>query len=145
MLNVKTSVGWNTIPLHHVCEISFVLAKWLQNMTKCQNTLTVLTLRWKIFLQDVRVGQMYMTDVGTTQDNFILPAHPVVGLPISQNWLDRMKRIHDHIIPIILPSGKNILTDMVLKITILQSRLGSRSAFSLPLMPTKYNVFINKI
>ena len=32
---------------------------------------------------------MCMTDVGTTQDNFILPALPVEGLPISQDWLDR--------------------------------------------------------
>ena len=33
--------------------------------------------------------QMCMTDAGTTQDNFILPAPPVGGLPISQDWLDR--------------------------------------------------------
>ena len=32
-----------------------------------------------------------MTNVGTTQDNFILPASPVGGLPISQDWLDRMR------------------------------------------------------
>ena len=32
-----------------------------------------------------------MTDAGTTQDNFILPAPPVEGLPISQDWLDRWK------------------------------------------------------
>ena len=29
-----------------------------------------------------------MTDADTTQDNFILPAPPVGGLPISQDWLD---------------------------------------------------------
>ena len=34
---------------------------------------------------------MCMTDAGTTQDYFILPAPPVGGLPISQDWLDRMK------------------------------------------------------
>ena len=50
-----------------------------------------------------------MTDAGTTQDNFILPAPPVGGLPISQDRLDRTKLIHDHTIPIILPRGKNIL------------------------------------
>ena len=33
------------------------------------------------------MGQMYVTDTGTTQDNFILPAPPVGGLPISQDWL----------------------------------------------------------
>ena len=36
------------------------------------------------------MGQMCMTDAGTTQDYFILPAPPVGGLPISQDWLDRM-------------------------------------------------------
>ena len=35
-----------------------------------------------------------------------LPAPPVGGLPISQDWLDRMK-----LVPIILPSGKDILAD----------------------------------
>ena len=31
-----------------------------------------------------------MTDAGTTPDDFILPAPPVVGgLPISQDWLHR--------------------------------------------------------
>ena len=55
------------------------------------------------------MGQMHMTDAGTTQDNFILPALPVGGLPISQDWLDRMKLVHNHTIPIILPSRKNIL------------------------------------
>ena len=57
------------------------------------------------------MGQMSMTDVGMTQDNFILPAPLVGGLPISHDWLDRMKLVHDHTIPIILPSGKNILAD----------------------------------
>ena len=42
-----------------------------------------------------------MTDAGTTQDNFILPALPV-GLPISQDWLDRMKLVRDHTNPITL-------------------------------------------
>ena len=36
------------------------------------------------------MGEMCMTDEGLTQDNFILPAPPV-GLPISQDWLDRVK------------------------------------------------------
>ena len=48
---------------------------------------------------------------GTTQDNFMLPAPPVGGLPISQDWLDRMKLVHDCTIPIILPIGKDILAD----------------------------------
>ena len=59
-----------------------------------------------------------MTDTGTTQDNFILPAPPVGGLPISQNWLDKMKLVYDRTIRIILPSGKNILVNMVFKINI---------------------------
>ena len=42
---------------------------------------------------DLLMGQMCMTDAGTTQDNFILPASPVGGLPISQDWLDRMKLV----------------------------------------------------
>ena len=48
---------------------------------------------------------------GTTQDNFILPAPRVGGLPLSQDWLDRMKLFHDRTIPIILPSIKDILAD----------------------------------
>ena len=32
-------------------------------------------------------------------DNFILPAPPVGGLTISQDWLDRMKLIRDRTIP----------------------------------------------
>ena len=55
--------------------------------------------------------QMCMTDADTTQDNFILPALPVGGLPISQDRLDRMKLVRNHTIPIILPSGKNILIE----------------------------------
>ena len=50
-----------------------------------------------------------MADTGTTQDNFILPAPPV-GLPISQDWFDRMKLVHDRTIPIILPRGRVDLT-----------------------------------
>ena len=65
-----------------------------------------------------------MTDAGTTQDNFILPAPPVGGLPISQDWLDRMKLVYNRSVPIILPSGKS------------KTDLAAESAFSLPLMPT---------
>ena len=65
-----------------------------------------------------------MTDAGTTQDNFILPAPPVGGLPISQDWLDRIKFVYDRSVPIILPSGKS------------KTDLAAESAFSLPLMPT---------
>ena len=36
---------------------------------------------------------MCMTDAGTNQDNFILPAPPVGGLPLSQDWLDREREM----------------------------------------------------
>ena len=55
-----------------------------QNVANCQNKLTVLTLKWRMFCEDVRISQMCITDAGTTQDNFILP-----GLPISQVWLGK--------------------------------------------------------
>ena len=67
-----------------------------------------------------------MTDAGTTQDNFILPAPPVGGLPISQDWLDRTKLVCNRTIPIILPSGKNILVDTMFKIIIGYTNLGMR-------------------
>ena len=54
------------------------------------------------------MGQMCMTDAGTTQDYFILSAPPVGGLPISHDWLDRMKLVYDRTVPIILPSVKDI-------------------------------------
>ena len=97
-----------------------------QNVAKCQNTLTVLTQKWMIFLQDIWMGQMRMTDAGTTQDNFILPAPPVGRLPISQDWLDRMKLTRNRTISIILPSGKNILVDTMFKIIIGYTNLGMR-------------------
>ena len=82
-----------------------------------------------------------MTDTGTTQDNFIHPAPPVGGLPISHDWLDRMKLVRDRTIPIILPSGKNILADTMFQIITGYTNLGkskadltAESAFSLPLM-----------
>ena len=64
-----------------------------------------------------------MTDAGTTQDYFILPAPPVGGLPISQDWLDRMKLVRDRTI---LPSGKDILVDTMFKIIIGYTNLGTR-------------------
>ena len=64
------------------------------------------------------MGQMCMTDAGTTQDNLILPALSVGGLPISQDRPDRMKFVHDRTIPIIFASGKNILVNMLVKIRI---------------------------
>ena len=70
------------------------------------------------------MGQMCMTDAGTTQD-FILPAPPVGRLPISKDWLDRMKLVHDRTVPIILPSGKDILVDTMFKIIIGYTNLGS--------------------
>ena len=74
------------------------------------------------------MGQMRMTDAGTTlsADNFFLPAPPVGGLPISQDWLDRMKLVQDRTVPIILPSGKNILVDTMFKIIIGYTNLGTR-------------------
>ena len=62
--------------------------------------------------------QICMTDAGMTQNYFILPALPVGGLPISQDWLDRMKLVCNHTNSIILPSGKNILADTMFKIII---------------------------
>ena len=106
------------------------------------------------------MGQMCMTDASTTQDNFILPAPPVGGLPISQDWLDRMKLIQDRTVPIILPSGKDILVDAMFKIITwytnlgtrqLQGRLGSRICLFIALnaimagYPTKNNVFFGNI
>ena len=101
-----------------------------------------------------------MTDAGTTQDNFIIPAQPVGGLPISQDWLGRMKLVRNSTIPIILPSGKNILVDTMFKIILgytnlgmrqIQCRLGSRVCpFITPNAnmagyPTKNNVFFGTI
>ena len=70
---------------------------------------------------------MCMTDAGTTQNNFILPALPVGGLPISQDWLDRMKLVRDRISPVIL----NILADTMFKISIGHTNLG-REATPVP-------------
>ena len=67
-----------------------------------------------------------MADTGTTQNNFILHAPPVIGLPISQDWLNRMKVIRDRTIPIILPSGKDILADEIFKISVGYTNLGTR-------------------
>ena len=131
-----------------------------QNVVNCQNTLTVLTLRWRILLSRCRNVSSSMTDAGTTQDNFIPSAPPVAGLPISQDKLDKMKLVRDRTIPIILPFGNNILVNMVFKINIgytnlntmqIQSRLGCRVClFSDPNAnmtgyPTCNNVFIGKI
>ena len=131
-----------------------------QNVSHCQNTLTVLTPRWRVFAQAIRMGQMCMTDAGTAQDYFILPALPVEGLPISQDGLDRMKLVRDRTIPIILPSGKNILVNMMFKVSVghtnhdtrqIQNRLGTRVCLfiapnaNMAGYPTKGNVFIGKI
>ena len=75
-----------------------------------------------------------MTEADTKQDNVFLPALPVRGLPISQDRFDRMKLVRNPTIPIILPSGNNLLVIMVFKIRIryinldtrqIQSRLGT--------------------
>ena len=56
-------------------------------------------------------SNVYDRYAGHDTNNFILPAPPVGGLPISQDWLDRMKLVHHRTVPIILPSGKHILAD----------------------------------
>ena len=53
-----------------------------QTVANCQNTLTVLTLRWRVFLWYVWMDQTYVTDVGTTQDNFI----PDLVMPHVTSW-----------------------------------------------------------
>ena len=110
-----------------------------QNVANCQNTLTVLPQRWKIFLQDIWMGQMRMTDAGTTQDNFILLAPPVGGLPISQDWLDRMKLVQDRTVPIILPSGKDILVDTMFKIIIGYTTILSYALWTL--LRVRFDIF----
>ena len=91
------------------------------------------------------MGQMCMTDAGTTQDNFFPPAPPVGELPISQDWLDRMNLVHDHT-PVIMLSGKNILAETMFKnhyrvhqpwheTTPVQTWQQSLRFFFLPLMP----------
>ena len=77
----------NTFPC-----LSKIIARH-QNVTNCQNTLIMHTLRWRIFLQNVWMGQICMTDAGTIQDNYILPATPVGGLPYAIQIHD----IHAHI------------------------------------------------
>ena len=73
---------------HHISHTKYILSFFSkiialhQNVSHCQNTLTVLTQRWRIFAQDIWMGQMCMTDAGTTQDYFIISALPVGGLPI---------------------------------------------------------------
>ena len=120
-----------------------------QNVSNCQNTLTLLTYGW--MYEWVRcVWQM------RAWHNTISS----VGLPIPLDRLDKMKFLPERTIPIILPSRKNILVNMVFKITVgytnldtrqIQSRLGSRVClFIAPntIMagyPTKNNVFISKI
>ena len=104
---------------------------------------------------DIRMGEMCMTDAGTRQDNSIFPAPP-----IYEDWLDRMKLVRDSTIPIILPSGKNILVDTMFKMIIgytnlgmrqIQCKLGSKVCLFVALnasmagYPTKNNVFIGKI
>ena len=71
-------------------------------------------------------GQMCMTDAGTTQDDFILPALPVGRLPISHDRFERMMLVCNHTIPIILPSGKNILADTMFKIIVGYTNLGTK-------------------
>ena len=164
--NNTISVGWNlndsiTSLLPNISFLS--RAKWLHS-TKRWWTVRI---HWQSshwgggsFLKIYEWGQMCMTDAGTTQNNFTLPAPPVGGLPISQDWLDRMKLVRNRTVPIILPSGKNILAATTFKISVgytnlgmrqIQCRLGSRVCpFITPNSnmagySTKYNVFFGKI
>ena len=66
-----------------------------------------------------------MTDAGTTKVNFLLPAPPVGGLPISQDWLNRVKLVRSRAIPIIMPSAKNMLVDTMFEIIIRYSVIQS--------------------
>ena len=100
-----------------------------------------------------------MTYAGTAQD-YILPALPVEGLPIFQDRLNIMELVRDRTISIMLLIGKNILVNMLFKISIgytnldmrqIQSRLGSRVCLliapnaNMAAHPTKNNVFISKV
>ena len=86
------------------------------------------------------------------QQNYCTP-------PILQDRLDRTNRFRDRAIPIILPSGKNILVNMMFKVSVgytnlgtrqIQSTLGSRVCLfiapnaNMAGYPTKSNVFIGK-
>ena len=59
--------------------------------------------------------KMFVTDAGTTQDNFILPAPPVGGLSISQDRLDKIKRVFARA-PFQSSSEKVILVRMMFRI-----------------------------
>ena len=48
-------------------QYNFILPARHPNEANCQNTLTVLTLRWMISLLGVWMGEMCVTDVVTTQ------------------------------------------------------------------------------
>ena len=67
-----------------------------------------------------------MTDACMTQDDFILPAPPVGGLPISQDGLDRMKLVRDRTIPIILPNGENVMVKFMFRIIIVYTNYSKR-------------------
>ena len=83
------------------------------------------------------MGQMCMTDAGTTQDNFILPAPPVGRLPISQDWLDRMKLVHDRtMINMFLSASLN--TDYYIFNLVVQN-----IQFSLTSEPAQLTVVVN--
>ena len=43
------------------------------------------------------MGEIGMTVVRTTHQTFILSVPPVGGLPILQDWLDKMMLVRDHL------------------------------------------------
>ena len=75
-------------------------------------------------------------------DEYDLPAPPVGGLPIFQDWLDRMNLVRNRAIPITLLSEKNILADTIFKISIRHNNLGMRQLALASLMT---NVFVHRV
>ena len=138
-------MGWNLNSTKYIFPFWSKMIALHQNEANCQNTLTALTQRWRIFPQDVWMCQMCMTDAGTTQDNFILPAPLVGGLPISQDWLDRMKLVHDrtlfqsscHVEKIywLIKCLQSVWGTPTLARGKSKADLAAKSAFWLPLMP----------
>ena len=77
---------------------------------------------------------------GMTQDNFILLALPIGGLPISQDWRDRMKLVHDQTCQVeriywLIWCLKSVLGTPTLTRGKSNADLAAESAFSLPLLP----------
>ena len=61
---------------------------------------------------------------GMTKDNFILPARPVGGLPISQDWSDRIKLVRNSTVML----GSNLVAESVISIVTLRYRCINNSS-----------------